>query len=142
MKATEVQIGGEYEARITGENMRVRILAEKASGGWTALSLATKKKVHVPLARQLRGRDRDNGHDDHRGESDRGRGHAGHGRNDQRTGDQTCPEEEGTHRTRREGQGDEPDPGGDSDHFLHLETIEQIQPVHLAIESDRQGQPR
>ena len=34
--------------------MQVRILAEKASGGWTALNLETKTKVFVPLARQLR----------------------------------------------------------------------------------------
>jgi hypothetical protein len=54
MKANDVKIGGEYEARITGETMQVRILAKKTSGGWTALNLATKKKVFVPLARQLR----------------------------------------------------------------------------------------
>jgi hypothetical protein len=54
MKMNDVKIGSEYEARIGGETMQVRILAEKASGGWTALNLATKKKVFVPLARQLR----------------------------------------------------------------------------------------
>ena len=54
MKANDVKIGSEYEARIGGETMQVRILSEKASGGWTALNLATKKKVFVPLARQLR----------------------------------------------------------------------------------------
>ena len=54
MKANDVKFGSEYEAKIAGETMQVRILAEKASGGWTALNLATKKKVFVPLARQLR----------------------------------------------------------------------------------------
>ena len=54
MKLNDVKIGGEYEARIAGGTMQVRILAEKASGGWTALNLETKKKVFVPLARQLR----------------------------------------------------------------------------------------
>lgn len=54
MKANDVKIGGEYEARIASETMQVRILAEKASGGWSGLNLATKKKVFVPLARQLR----------------------------------------------------------------------------------------
>jgi hypothetical protein len=54
MKMNDVKIGGEYEARIAGGTMQVRILAEKASGGWSALNLATKKKVFVPLARQLR----------------------------------------------------------------------------------------
>jgi hypothetical protein len=54
MKMNDVKIGGEYEARIAGGTIQVRILAEKASGGWSALNLATKKKVFVPLARQLR----------------------------------------------------------------------------------------
>jgi hypothetical protein len=54
MKMNDVKIGGEYEARIAGGTVQVRILAEKASGGWTAQNLATKKKVFVPLARQLR----------------------------------------------------------------------------------------
>jgi hypothetical protein len=54
MKMNDVKIGGEYEARIAGGTMQVRILAEKATGGWTALNLETKKKVFVPLARQLR----------------------------------------------------------------------------------------
>jgi hypothetical protein len=54
MKMNDVKIGSEYEARIAGGTVQVRILAEKASGGWTAQNLATKKKVFVPLARQLR----------------------------------------------------------------------------------------
>ncbi len=55
MKAAEVQIGGEYETRIGKESVQVRILAEKASGGWTALNLATKKKVFISMARLLCG---------------------------------------------------------------------------------------
>jgi hypothetical protein len=54
MKAAEVQIGGEYETRIGKETVQVRILAEKASGGWTALNLTTKKKVFISMARLLR----------------------------------------------------------------------------------------
>ncbi len=54
MKAAEVQIGGEYETRIGKETVQVRILAEKASGGWTGLNLATKKKVFISMARLLR----------------------------------------------------------------------------------------
>lgn len=54
MKMNDVKIGGEYEAQIAGGTIQVRILAEKASGGWSAQNLATKKKVFVPLARQLR----------------------------------------------------------------------------------------
>ena len=54
MKANDVKIGGEYEARIGKETVQVRILAEKASGGWTALNLATKKKIFISMARLLR----------------------------------------------------------------------------------------
>ena len=44
MKMNDVKIGGEYEAQIAGGTIQVRILAEKASGGWSAQNLATKKK--------------------------------------------------------------------------------------------------
>ncbi len=54
MKAAEVQIGGEYKTRFGKETVKVKILAEKASGGWTALNLATKKKIFISLARLLR----------------------------------------------------------------------------------------
>jgi hypothetical protein len=54
MKAADVKINGEYEMRIGKESVQVRILAEKASGGWTALNLATKKKVFISMARLLR----------------------------------------------------------------------------------------
>lgn len=54
MKATNVKIDGEYETRIGKETVQVRVLAEKASGGWTALNLATKKKVFISMARLLR----------------------------------------------------------------------------------------
>jgi hypothetical protein len=54
MKANDVKIGGEYETRIGKETVEVRIVAEKAGGGWTALNLATKKKVFISMARLLR----------------------------------------------------------------------------------------
>ncbi len=54
MKANDVKIGGEYETRIGKETVQVRIVAEKASGGWTALNLATKKRVFISMARLLR----------------------------------------------------------------------------------------
>ncbi|MGV2337776.1 MAG UNVERIFIED_CONTAM: winged helix-turn-helix domain-containing protein [Planctomycetaceae bacterium] len=54
MKLNDVKIGGEYETRIGKETVQVRILAEKASGGWTALNLATKKKIFISMARLLR----------------------------------------------------------------------------------------
>jgi hypothetical protein len=54
MKAADVKIGGEYEARIGKETVQVRITAEKASGGWSAINLATGKKVFISMARLLK----------------------------------------------------------------------------------------
>jgi hypothetical protein len=47
MKANDVKIGGEYHAKIGGADVQIRIVAEKASGGWTAVNIATGKKVLI-----------------------------------------------------------------------------------------------
>jgi hypothetical protein len=39
MKANDVKIDGEYQARIGKALIPVRIVAEKASGGWTAVNI-------------------------------------------------------------------------------------------------------
>ena len=53
MKACDVQIGGEYTAKINKEKVPVRITAEKSGGGWSAINTATNKKVFISLARFL-----------------------------------------------------------------------------------------
>jgi len=53
MKANDVKIGGEYMARIGKTPIPVRILSEKASGGWSAINLTNDKKVFISLARLL-----------------------------------------------------------------------------------------
>ena len=53
MKANDVRIGGEYLARIGKAPFPVRIAAEKASGGWSAINLNNDKKVFISLARLL-----------------------------------------------------------------------------------------
>lgn len=53
MKASEIQIGSEYEAKVGSETIPVRILNEKASGGWGGINLTTKKKVFISLARMV-----------------------------------------------------------------------------------------
>lgn len=53
MKACDVQIGGEYMAKINKEKVPVRITAEKTGGGWSAINTATNKKVYISLARFL-----------------------------------------------------------------------------------------
>ena len=54
MKAIDVKIDSEYEARIGGESVRVRIVSEKPSGGWSAINVATGKKVLISTARVLK----------------------------------------------------------------------------------------
>ena len=54
MKAADVKIGGEYMATILGKQIHVRIVAEKASGGWSAINVANKKKVLITTARVLK----------------------------------------------------------------------------------------
>lgn len=53
MKAKDVKIGGEYMAKIDGQLIHVRIVAEKPSGGWSAINMATGKKVLITMARVL-----------------------------------------------------------------------------------------
>ena len=53
MKANDVKIGSEYMAKIGKEKVPVRIVAEKASGGWSAVNTATGKKVFISMARLL-----------------------------------------------------------------------------------------
>ena len=53
MKANDVKIGGEYQARIGKTPFPVRIVSEKASGGWSAINLNNDKKVFISLARLL-----------------------------------------------------------------------------------------
>jgi hypothetical protein len=53
MKANDVQIDGEYLARIGKTPFPVRIVAEKASGGWSAINLNNNKKVFISLAKLL-----------------------------------------------------------------------------------------
>ncbi len=47
MKACDVQIGGEYTAKINKEKVAVRITAKKSGGGWSAINTATNKKVFI-----------------------------------------------------------------------------------------------
>jgi hypothetical protein len=53
MKANDVKMGGEYLARIGKTPFPVRIVSEKASGGWSAINLNNDKKVFISLARLL-----------------------------------------------------------------------------------------
>jgi len=54
MKKNEVQIGGTYLAKVSGNLAKVRIDAANQHGGWDATNLATKKGVRVKSAQRLR----------------------------------------------------------------------------------------
>lgn len=53
MKDSEIQMGGEYQAKLRGDLVPVRIVSEKAFGGRNATRLDNSKKVFISLARLL-----------------------------------------------------------------------------------------
>ena len=55
MKKVEVKIGGKYYANVSGNRVELQIDTEKASGGWDATNLATRKKIHIKSAQRLQG---------------------------------------------------------------------------------------
>ena len=55
MKKADVEIGGEYYAKVTNKKVVVRIDAENASGGWDATNLSTNKKIRIKTASRLQG---------------------------------------------------------------------------------------
>ena len=55
MKKNEVQLGGVYKAKVSGNLVSVKITHENPSGGWQALNLKTNKIVKIKSAQRLRG---------------------------------------------------------------------------------------
>lgn len=53
MKNSEIRIGSEYIAKVTGKPVRVRIDAAVASGGWNATNLLTNRQVRIKSAGRL-----------------------------------------------------------------------------------------
>jgi len=54
MKKNEVKIGQCYMAKVTGNEVPVRIDAENPRGGWDAKNVATGRKVRIKTAQRLR----------------------------------------------------------------------------------------
>jgi hypothetical protein len=54
MKASEVQIGATYRAKVSNRLVEVRISEVSRHGGWNALNLATNKTVRIRTAARLR----------------------------------------------------------------------------------------
>ena len=61
MKKSEVEIGGKYVAKVSGQLVAVRIDGESPYGGWNGTNLATGRSVRVRSAARLRGRARQTG---------------------------------------------------------------------------------
>jgi len=59
MKKDQVQIGGTYVAKVSGQLARVRIDAESRFGGWDATNVSTRRKVRIKSAQRLRAEVRD-----------------------------------------------------------------------------------
>lgn len=53
MKKRDVQIGGEYRAKVSGTRTVVRILRECPYGGWDAVNTATGRDVRIRTAARL-----------------------------------------------------------------------------------------
>ena len=58
MRKNEVEVGGTYQAKVSGTVISVRILRESPYGGWDARSEATGRAVRIRSAQRLRGRTR------------------------------------------------------------------------------------
>jgi hypothetical protein len=54
MKKNQVQIGGTYVAKVSGQLAKVRIDAESRFGGWDATNVSTHRKVRIKSAQRLR----------------------------------------------------------------------------------------
>jgi hypothetical protein len=54
MKKEQVQIGGTYVAKVSGQLAQVRIDAENRFGGWDATNVSTHRKVRIKSAQRLR----------------------------------------------------------------------------------------
>ena len=55
MNKSEVKIGTTYRCKVTGKLADVRITGVSAHGGWDAVNVVTKRKVHIKSAQRLRG---------------------------------------------------------------------------------------
>ena len=54
MKKSEIQIGGLYAAKVSGQVVDVRINSESRYGGWNARSLKTGRPIRIKTAARLR----------------------------------------------------------------------------------------
>jgi len=56
MKKSEVQVGAEHVAKVSGKLTHIRITGVNPHGGWNAVNVDTKRDVHIRGAHRLRRR--------------------------------------------------------------------------------------
>ncbi len=56
MKKADVEIGGEYAAKVSRKLTRVKILGRSPRGGWNAVNLNTGRVIYIRTAGRLRWR--------------------------------------------------------------------------------------
>lgn len=54
MRKAEIRIGGLYSAKVSGQLVSVKILAESRFGGWDARNMVTGREVRIRNAGRLR----------------------------------------------------------------------------------------
>ena len=54
MKKRDVEIGGMYQAKVSGELTRIRIDSESRYGGWNGTNLRTGRQIRIKTAARLR----------------------------------------------------------------------------------------
>jgi len=54
MKKSEVSIGGTYKARVSGQEVEVKIVTADTLGGWLADNLETGRRIRIKTAARLR----------------------------------------------------------------------------------------
>ncbi len=54
MKKDEIKIGKTYRCKVTGKVVDVRITGVNPHGGWDAVNVVTKRKVHIKSPQRLR----------------------------------------------------------------------------------------
>ena len=55
MRKRDVQVGGRYLAKVSGQVVIVRIKRELPTGGWVALNQSTGRTIRIYSAQRLRG---------------------------------------------------------------------------------------
>ena len=54
MKKSQVEIGGTYLAKVSGQLVPVRVRAEHTLGGWVGVNTVTRREVRIRSAARLR----------------------------------------------------------------------------------------